>query len=60
MVCKSFGGNVIGSGGISSLEEIKNLKGLEPLGLKGIIIGKALYTEKVKLSEAIKIGESVS
>jgi phosphoribosylformimino-5-aminoimidazole carboxamide ribotide isomerase len=60
LVCKSFGGNVIGSGGISSLEEIKNLKGLEPLGLKGIIIGKALYTEKVKLSEAIKIGESVS
>ena len=55
--CESFGEGVIGCGGISSLEDVKNLKELEPLGLKGIIIGKALYTEKIKLEEAIGIAE---
>ncbi len=43
------------SGGVSTLEDIKKIKQLESLGVKGIIIGKALYTESVKLSEAIKI-----
>lgn len=58
MVCKSFGGSVIGSGGISSLDDVKRMKELEVSGLKGIIIGKALYTEKIKLNEAIRMGES--
>jgi phosphoribosylformimino-5-aminoimidazole carboxamide ribotide isomerase len=48
---------VIASGGISSLEDIKNVKALEPAGITGIIVGKALYTEGVKLDEAIKIAE---
>jgi len=56
-VCKNFGGDIIACGGISSLDDVKNLKELEPPGLKGIIIGKALYTGKIKLSEAIKISE---
>lgn len=57
-VPKSLGEGVIASGGITSLEDVKKLKELEPLGLEGIIIGKALYTEKIKLGEAIKLGES--
>ncbi len=57
-VSKSLGEGVIASGGITSLEDVKKLKELEPLGLEGIIIGKALYTEKIKLGEAIKLGES--
>jgi len=43
---------VIASGGISSLEDIRELLRLEPLGVKGIIIGKALYTGAVRLGEA--------
>jgi phosphoribosylformimino-5-aminoimidazole carboxamide ribotide isomerase len=43
---------VIASGGISSLEDIKELK---KLGVYGIIIGKALYKGKIDLKEALKL-----
>lgn len=45
---------IIASGGVSSLEDVQKLKGLEPLGLIGVIIGKALYEGKIDLKEAIK------
>ena len=38
------------SGGISSMEDVKNLKALESQGLAGIIIGKALYEKKINLT----------
>ena len=43
--------NIIASGGVSSLEDVKELAGL---GLYGAIIGKAYYTGAVKISEAIE------
>ncbi len=46
---------VIASGGVSSIEDVKKLS-LFPL--EGIIIGKALYTGNISLSEAIKISKS--
>lgn len=42
---------VIYSGGISSKEDIENLKQIQ--GLEGCIVGKALYTGAVKLEEII-------
>ncbi len=49
---------VIASGGISSLTDILSLLSFEPLGVNGVIVGKALYTGKVNLSEAVKaVGE---
>lgn len=45
---------VIASGGISSLTDILSLLSLESLGVTGVIVGKAIYTGKVNLSEAIK------
>jgi len=48
---------IIVSGGIASLEDILKLKSLEPKGVEGVIIGKALYEGKIDLSEAIKIGK---
>lgn len=47
--------DVIASGGISSIEDVKQLKALESDGLKGMIIGKALYEGVVDLKEAIRI-----
>lgn len=44
---------VIASGGISSIDDIKRL--LEVKRLWGIIIGKALYSGRIDLEEAIKI-----
>ncbi|MCE5195142.1 MAG: 1-(5-phosphoribosyl)-5-[(5-phosphoribosylamino)methylideneamino]imidazole-4-carboxamide isomerase [Nitrospiraceae bacterium] len=45
---------VIASGGVSSLEDIKNLKQIK--NLWGVIVGKAIYSGAVDLKEAIKIG----
>jgi phosphoribosylformimino-5-aminoimidazole carboxamide ribotide isomerase len=48
---------VIASGGISRVEEIEHLKRLEPEGVIGVIVGKALYTGQIDLEEAIRIAE---
>ena len=46
-----FNIDIIASGGVSGIEEIKKLK---EMGLAGAIIGKAYYTGKIALNEAIK------
>ena len=53
---KETGLEVIGSGGISSLDDLRRLKLLEKSGLVGIIIGKALYEGKFTLPQALKTG----
>ncbi|OGP89730.1 MAG: 1-(5-phosphoribosyl)-5-[(5-phosphoribosylamino)methylideneamino]imidazole-4-carboxamide isomerase [Deltaproteobacteria bacterium RBG_16_48_10] len=45
---------VIASGGISRIEEIESLKKLEPEGVIGVIVGRALYTGQIDLEEAIQ------
>ena len=47
--------NVIVSGGISSLEDIKKIINLKDKSVVGMIIGKALYTGGIKLEEALKL-----
>ncbi|MFA5499651.1 MAG: 1-(5-phosphoribosyl)-5-[(5-phosphoribosylamino)methylideneamino]imidazole-4-carboxamide isomerase [Candidatus Omnitrophota bacterium] len=46
---------IVAAGGISTLEDVKRLKALEGEGLKGMIIGKALYEKTIDLKEAVKI-----
>lgn len=46
---------VIASGGVSSLEDITALLPLEPLGVIGVIIGRALYDGNIDLVEALKL-----
>ena len=46
---------VIASGGISSLEDLKKLSLLGRKGVKGVIVGKALYDERFTLEEALQI-----
>lgn len=45
---------VIASGGISSIEDIKAIKNLGQDNISGIIVGKAIYSANVSLSEAIE------
>jgi phosphoribosylformimino-5-aminoimidazole carboxamide ribotide isomerase len=45
---------VIASGGVSSVRDLMNLLGLEALGVRGAIVGKALYTGDIVLKEAIR------
>ena len=43
---------VIASGGVSRIEDIKNLAKLEPYGVEGVIVGKALYDKALSFKEA--------
>jgi phosphoribosylformimino-5-aminoimidazole carboxamide ribotide isomerase len=45
---------VIASGGVSSLDDIKALLPLAPLGVIGVITGRALYDGNLDLKEAIR------
>ena len=54
-IAKAVSINVIASGGISSLEDIKNINALNINNIVGIIIGKALYENKFDLKEAINL-----
>lgn len=44
---------IIASGGVSKLEDIVAVKALEPLGVTGVITGKALYEGVLDLPKAI-------
>jgi phosphoribosylformimino-5-aminoimidazole carboxamide ribonucleotide (ProFAR) isomerase len=46
---------VIASGGISSLDDIAELRSLVPQGLEGAIVGKALYAQAFTLAEALDV-----
>ena len=47
---------VIASGGVASLHDLRALRGLEPTGIEGAIVGKALYEGRFTLKEAIETG----
>lgn len=51
---QSFNMNITASGGVSSVEDVENLRKLD---LYGAIIGKAYYTGAVNLSEAIAVAK---
>ena len=46
---------VIASGGISTLQDLTRVRELEPRGLVGAIVGKALYEGHIDLKEAIRL-----
>ena len=46
---------VVASGGISTLQDIHDLKELVALGLEGAILGKALYAGRFTLTQALEI-----
>ncbi|MBP7056470.1 MAG: 1-(5-phosphoribosyl)-5-[(5-phosphoribosylamino)methylideneamino]imidazole-4-carboxamide isomerase [Candidatus Omnitrophica bacterium] len=47
--------DIVAAGGVSTIEDVRNLKGIESEGLSGIIIGKALYEGRIDLREAMAI-----
>jgi phosphoribosylformimino-5-aminoimidazole carboxamide ribotide isomerase len=48
---------IISAGGVKTIEHVKELKKLEPMGLVGVIIGRALYEGTINLGEAINAGK---
>ncbi|MDZ7577834.1 MAG: bifunctional 1-(5-phosphoribosyl)-5-((5-phosphoribosylamino)methylideneamino)imidazole-4-carboxamide isomerase/phosphoribosylanthranilate isomerase PriA [Candidatus Nanopelagicales bacterium] len=53
VVCHRTERPVIASGGVAKLEDLHELAELLPLGLEGVVIGKALYSGAFSLSEAL-------
>ncbi len=49
---------IIAAGGVKSLDDIRALKELEPLGVIGAISGRAIYTGDLPLREAVEIAEA--
>ena len=54
-IAKASKMNVIASGGVTTVEDVKKIAKLEKYGETGAIVGKALYTEDFKLEEAIRV-----
>ena len=54
-IAAGTGLRVICAGGVKSLDDIRALKELEPLGVVGAISGRAIYTGDLPLAEAIEI-----
>jgi phosphoribosyl isomerase A len=53
-VCARTTRPVIASGGVSSLDDLRALATLAPLGVEGAIVGKALYAGAFTLEEALE------
>ena len=56
-LARESGLQVIASGGVASLNDVKALKAHENEGIEGVIIGQALYTGAIDLREAIAVAE---
>ena len=52
-VCARTDRPVIASGGVSSLADLRAIAGLQPLGVEGAIVGKALYARAFSLPQAL-------
>ena len=52
-VCSRTPAPVVASGGVSSLDDLRAIAGLVPLGVEGAIVGTALYERAFTLQEAL-------
>jgi len=46
---------LIASGGVADLDDLRALRELEPLGVTGVIVGRALYEKKFTVAEALAV-----
>lgn len=54
-VCARTDRPVVASGGVSSLDDLRALRELVPVGVEGAIVGKALYAGAFTLTEALEV-----
>ncbi len=54
-VCVHTEAPVVASGGVSTLDDLRALKSLEPHGVDGVITGKALYAGAFTVAEALAV-----
>lgn len=51
---------VIASGGVASLNDVRNLIQVSPIGIEGVIVGQALYTGAFTLRDALRLSPNSS
>ena len=56
-VATRSGRKVIASGGIATLENLRDLRRLVPQGVEGAIVGTALYVGRFTIEEALQVAE---
>jgi phosphoribosylformimino-5-aminoimidazole carboxamide ribotide isomerase/phosphoribosylanthranilate isomerase len=54
-VCAATSKPVVASGGVSSLQDLRDIRALTDIGVEGAIVGKALYAGAFSLEEALKV-----
>ncbi len=54
-IAQKGGVAVIAAGGISTIKDVEKINELAEFGVEGMVIGKALYTETIKLEDAVKL-----
>jgi len=54
-VCAATPAPVVASGGVTTIDDIRALMDLVPVGVEGAIAGTALYTGSLSLAEALDL-----
>ena len=57
-LAEKSGAQIVASGGVKSIEDIRALKAVESAGVVGVIVGKAIYTGSLDLAAAIELAEA--
>ena len=57
-VCAATSAPVIASGGVSNLEDLRELRTLTEIGVEGAIVGKALYAGNFTIEDALEVCRS--
>lgn len=58
-LAQETGLNVIASGGVASIDDVRRTKALYNDGVTGLIVGRALYDGKLDLKDALKLAEEL-
>ncbi len=58
LLARQSGLLVIASGGVGSLEDVRRLRAAAQFGVEGVIIGQALYSGAISLTEAIAVAST--
>ena len=56
-LARESGVQIVASGGVKSVEDIRALKAYEKDGIEGVIVGKSIYMGTLDLQEAIEIAD---
>lgn len=59
-LCEATDAAIVASGGVSSLQDIEAIRGLVDAGVEGVIVGKALYSGRFTLPEALDVAAGAS